>query len=232
VNQQIYVSPQEQEQALKSFMPRVYLWMFAALLVTAVVAFTTYNSEVLQNLFFSNPIIVFGLFIGQLVLVIGLSAAISRLSPAVAILIFFVYAALTGVVFSSIFLVYTGTSIASTFVATAGMFGVMSIIGMTTGMDLTKIGNIAIMALIGIIIASIVNIFLQSEALYWIISVVGVLVFVALIARDTQKLKNIATQIDVNSDQGQKASIMGALTLYLDFINLFLFLLRLFGNRR
>lgn len=222
----------QQEQAIKSFMPRVYLWMFAALLVTAVVAWTTFGSEALQNLFFGNPFITIGLFIVQIVLVIALSAAINRLSTPVAMLIFFAYAALTGVVFSSIFLVYTGTSIASTFVATAGMFGVMSIIGLTTGMDLTRIGNIAFMALIGIIIASLINFFLRSEALYWIISVVGVLVFIALIARDTQKLKELAYQTDVNSEQGSKASIMGALVLYLDFINLFLFLLRLFGNRR
>ncbi len=222
----------QQEQAIKSFMPRVYLWMFAALLVTAVVAWTTFGSEALQNLFFGNPFITIGLFIVQIVLVIALSAAINRLSTPVAMLIFFAYAALTGVVFSSIFLVYTGTSIASTFVATAGMFGVMSIIGLTTGMDLTRIGNIAFMALIGIIIASLINFFLQSEALYWIISVVGVLVFIVLIARDTQKLKELAYQTDVNSEQGSKASITGALVLYLDFINLFLFLLRLFGNRR
>lgn len=230
MNQQYSIA--QQEQALRSFMPRVYLWMTLALAVTAAVAWTTFQSEAIQTFLFSNPFIVIGLFIAQLALVIVLSAAIGRLSPAVATLIFFGYAALTGVVFSSIFAVYTGTSIAATFVATAGMFGVMSIIGMTTGMDLTKIGNLAFMALIGIILASVVNIFLQSEALYWIISVVGVLVFVVLIARDSQKLKQMATQIDVASEQGQRASIMGALMLYLDFINLFLFLLRLFGNRR
>ncbi len=230
MNQQFSIA--QQEQAIKSFMPRVYLWMTAALFVTAVVAWTTFNSEALQSIFFSNPWITLGLFIGQIALVIALSAAIGRLSPAVAMLIFFAYAALTGVVFSSLFIVYTGASIASTFVATAGMFGVMSIIGLTTGMDLTRIGNIAFMALIGIIIASLINFFLQSEALYWVISIVGVLVFIALIARDSQRLKQMATQIDAASEQGQKASIMGALVLYLDFINLFLFLLRLFGNRR
>lgn len=230
MNQQLSIA--QQEQAVKSFLPRVYLWMTMGLLVTAVVAWTTANSAALQELIFSNPAIVIGLFITQIVLVIALSAAISRLSPAVALLIFFAYSALTGVVFSTIFLVYTGTSIASTFVATAGMFGVMSIIGLTTGMDLTRIGNIAFMALIGIIIASVINFFLQSEALYWIISIVGVLVFIALIARDSQRLKVMASQVDVGSEQGQKASIMGALVLYLDFINLFLFLLRLFGNRR
>lgn len=230
MNQQLSIS--QQEQAVKSFLPRVYLWMTGALAVTAIVAWTTFNSEALQGIFFSSPWITMGLFVAQIVLVIALSAAISRLSPAVATLLFFAYSALTGVVFSSIFMVYTGTSIASTFVATAGMFGVMSIIGLTTGMDLTRIGNIAFMALIGIIIASVINFFLQSTALYWIISVIGVLVFIALIARDSQRLKIMATQVDPRSEQGQKASIMGALVLYLDFINLFLFLLRLFGNRR
>jgi FtsH-binding integral membrane protein len=230
MNQQFSIA--QQEQAIKSFLPRVYLWMFAALLVTAAVAWTVFNSETLQSIFFGNPVLTIGLFVGQIVLVIALSAAIGRLSPAIATLIFFAYAALTGVVFSSIFIAYTETSIASTFVATAGMFGIMSIIGLTTGMDLTRIGNIAFMALIGIIIASLINLFLQSSALYWIISVVGVLVFIALIARDSQRLKIMATQVDAASEQGQKASIMGALVLYLDFINLFLFLLRLFGRSR
>jgi len=231
MNQQITLSQQEQAQALKSFLPRVYLWMVAALLVTAAVAWTVYGSETLREIFFTNPWITLGLFVAQIALVVALSAAISKLSPVVATLIFFAYAALTGVVFSSIFLAYTQTSIASTFVATAGMFGVMSIIGLTTGMDLTKVGNIAFMALIGIIIASLINWFLQSEALYWVISIVGVLVFIALIARDTQKLKAMALKTDVNSEQGQKTSLMGALILYLDFINLFLFLLRIFGRR-
>ncbi|TAH50034.1 MAG: Bax inhibitor-1/YccA family protein [Chloroflexota bacterium] len=212
-------------------MPRVYLWMLVALSVTAVVAWTVYNSPTLREFFFANPWISLGLFIGQLVLVVALSAAIQRLSTPVAMLIFFAYAALTGIVFASIFMAYTQTSIASTFVATAGLFGVLSIIGFTTGRDLTKAGNIAIVALIGIIIASLINFFLRSEALYWVISIAGVLIFVVLIARDSQKLKQMATQVDVNSEQGSKASIMGALILYLDFINLFMFLLRIFGRR-
>lgn len=230
MNQQLSVT--QQEQAIKSFLPRVYLWMTLGLLVTAAVAWTTANSETLQTLIFGNSFVVIGLFIAQIGLVIALSAAISKLSPPVAMLIFFAYSALTGVVFSSLLLLYTGTSIAATFVATAGMFGVMSIVGLTTGMDLTKIGNIAFMALIGIIIASVVNIFVASSALATIISIVGVLIFIVLIARDSQRLKTMASQVDVNSDQGQKASIMGALVLYLDFVNLFLFLLRLTGNRR
>lgn len=229
MNQQLSLT--QQEQALKSFLPRVYLWMVAALLVTAAVAWTVAQSPTLTQFFFSNRLITIALFVGQISLVVALSAAISKLSPAVAALLFFGYAALTGIVFSGIFLAFTQTSIASTFVATAGMFGVMSIVGLTTGMDLTKVGNIAFMALIGIIIASLINFFLQSEALYWVISIVGVLIFVVLIARDTQKLKDMALKTDANSEQGQKSSFMGALILYLDFINLFLFLLRIFGRR-
>lgn len=230
MNQQLSIA--QQEQAIKSFLPRVYLWMTLGLLVTAAVAWTTANSETIQTLVFGNSFVVIGLFIAQIVLVVALSAAISRLSPAIATLIFFAYSALTGLVFSILFIAYTLPSLAATFVATAGMFGVMSIIGLTTGMDLTKIGNIAFMALIGIIIASVVNLFIGSTVLATIISIVGVLVFIVLIARDSQRLKVMAAQVDVNSDQGQKASIMGALVLYLDFINLFLFLLRLTGNRR
>jgi len=230
MNQQL--SLEQQEQAFKSFMPRVYLWMFAALLVTAIVSWTVFNSQTLTQFFFANSWVTIGLFVAQIALVVALSAAIGRLSSPVATLIFFAYAALTGVVFSSIFVAYSGLSIASTFVATAGLFGVMSIIGLTTGRDLTKAGNIAFVGLIGIIIAGLINFFLRSDALYWVISIVGVLVFVALIARDSQKLKQMATQITPGTDQSQKASIMGALMLYLDFINLFLFLLRIFGRAR
>lgn len=230
VNTQLSLA--QQEQAVRSFLPRVYLWMFGALLVTAGVAWTVYNSETLTQFFFANSWVTIGLFVAQIALVVALSAAIGRLSPAVATLIFFAYAALTGIVFSSIFVAYAEMSIASTFVATAGLFGVMSIIGLTTGRDLTKVGSIAFLALIGIIIAGLVNFFLRSPELYWVISIVGVLVFVALIARDSQKLKQLAVQVEPGSDQGQKASIMGALILYLDFINLFLFLLRLFGRGR
>jgi FtsH-binding integral membrane protein len=229
MNQQLSI--QQQEQALRTFLPRVYLWMLLALLVTAVVAWTVYNSTSLTEFFFVNPWITLGLFVMQLVLVIALSAAISRLSPIVATLIFFGYAALNGIVFSSIFVAYELGSVATVFVAAAGMFGIMSIVGLTTGMDLTKIGNLAFMALIGIIIAGLINLFLRSEALYWVISIVGVLVFIVLIARDTQKLKQMAAQTVANSEQGQKSSLMGALILYLDFINLFLFLLRIFGRR-
>ncbi len=160
--------------------------------------------------------------------------AIQRMSALTATLVFLGYAVLNGVLFSSIFLAYTETSIALTFFITAGTFAAMSIYGYVTNADLSRIGNIAMMALIGVIIASLVNMFMQNETLYWIISYVGVAIFVALIAYDTQKLKNMAIQ-GFDGEGGvvleKKASIMGALTLYLDFINLFLFLLRLFGRR-
>ncbi|MBF4901004.1 Bax inhibitor-1/YccA family protein, partial [Cronobacter sakazakii] len=155
------------------------------------------------------------------------------LSPAVATALFMLYSALTGLTLSSIFLVYTYASIASTFVVTAGMFGVMSLYGYTTKRDLSGWGNILFMALIGLIIASLVNFWLKSTALMWAVTYIGVIVFVGLTAYDTQKLKALGEQIDVN-DHGnlRKYSILGALTLYLDFINLFLMLLRIFGNRR
>jgi FtsH-binding integral membrane protein len=161
-----------------------------------------------------------------------INAGIRTMSQTTATAVFVLYSVLNGLLFSSIFLVYTGASISLTFLITAGTFGAMSLYGITTGADLTRIGNMAFMALIGIIIASLVNIFLESETLYWIISYAGVAVFVILIAYDTQKLKNLALQgIDEGTVMG-KLSILGALTLYLDFINLFLYLLRLFGSRR
>ena len=146
--------------------------------------------------------------------------------------VFLLYSVMNGLLFSSIFIVYTGESIALTFFITAGTFAAMSIYGYTTKADLSKIGSIAIMALIGILIASLVNYFLESETLYWIISYVGVAVFVALVAYDTQKLKDMAIYGFDGETAARKMSIFGALTLYLDFINLFLFLLRLFGSRR
>lgn len=227
-----YMSVSQVEMTQRTFIQRTYLWMALALLVTAVVSFVTASSETLLNLVFGNSFVLIGLIVAQLVTVLVLSWAIGRISPILATLLFFVYAALTGLTLSSIFLVYTEASIASTFVVTAGMFGIMSVYGLSTNRDLTTIGNIAFMGLIGIILASVVNIFLNVSALYWIISVLGVLIFVGLIAYDAQKLKQMAVGADANSDSGQRASILGALRLYLDFINLFLFLLRFMGRGR
>jgi uncharacterized protein len=221
-----------QTSALRSgVMSRVYAWMTAGLLVTAAVASFVAGSEALTNAIFGNPMLFIGLFVVQIVAVIGLSAGINRLAPAVATAIFMGYAAINGLTLSAIFLAYTEASLASTFLITAGTFGAMSLYGYTTKRDLSTVGNIAFMALIGVLIASVVNIFLRSEALYWIVSYAGVLIFVALTAWDTQKIKNLSQQVTNETDAGRVA-VIGALTLYLDFINLFLFLLRIFGGRR
>jgi FtsH-binding integral membrane protein len=164
--------------------------------------------------------------------VIYLTRSINKLSRNAAIAAFLVYSVLNGLTMSVIFLVYTSNSIATTFYITAGTFAAMSFYGYTTKRDLTSIGNMAFMALIGIIIASVVNMFLQNEMMYWIISYLGVAIFVGLIAYDTQKLKEIGSRGFVSEDNMEKTSIMGALSLYLDFVNLFLFLLRIFGNRK
>jgi len=212
-------------------MHQVYAWMTAGLLVTGAVASFVASSAELTAAIFGNPWLFFGLFLVQIVAVIGLSAGIGRLSPAAAMAIFIGYAALNGLTLSAIFLVYTAASIASTFFVTAGTFGAMSLYGYTTRRDLSGIGNIAVMALIGLLIASLVNFFMRSEALYWVITYAGVLIFVALTARDTQKIKRLSQQVATEADAGRVA-VIGALMLYLDFINLFIFLLRIFGARR
>ena len=215
-----------------AFMTGVYGWMTLALSITGLLAYFTASSPTLLNLIFSSRIVFFGLIIGTFLLVGWLSLAIRKMSPVTAMVVFLSYSALNGLMLSSVFMMYTSASIALTFFITAGTFGIMSIYGYTTKADLTRIGNIAFMALIGIILASVVNMFLGNETLYWIISYAGVAIFVALVAYDTQKIKDMS----INGFDGQamerKASIIGALTLYLDFINLFLFLLRLFGSRR
>ncbi len=172
------------------------------------------------------------LVIAQLGLVIGLSAAINKLSTTVATAMFFLYSALTGITLSSIFLVYTHESLTSTFVITAGTFGAMSFYGYLTKKDLTSMGNLAFMGLIGIIIASVVNIFVKSTFIYTATTYIGVLVFVGLTAYDAQKIKQMARFLNPESSEEQKGAIIGALRLYLDFINLFLMLLRLLGRRR
>lgn len=216
----------------RTFMSKVYGWMCVGLVITAAVAMlASSNASVMESLF-SNPLLFFGLIIAQLGLVVTLSAAIKKISANTALVLFFLYAALTGLTFSVIFLVYTAASIASTFVVTAVTFGVMSLYGYITKTDLTTMGNIAFMGLIGIIVASLVNIFWPNGTLYWIITYVGVLVFVVLTAYDTQKIKRFNILGNAGSDEDKKESIIGALTLYLDFINLFLLLLRIFGRRR
>ncbi|WP_448884934.1 Bax inhibitor-1/YccA family protein [Citrobacter telavivensis] len=218
---------------LQTYMAQVYGWMTVGLLLTAFIAWYAANSSAFMELLYTNRIFFFGLVIAQLAVVFVLSGLVNRLSAGVMTTLFMLYSVLTGLTLSSIFIIYTASSIASTFVVTGGMFGVMSLWGYTTKRDLSGWGNMLFMALIGIILASLVNFWLKSEALMWAVTYIGVVVFVGLTAYDTQKLKNIGEQIDVrDSSNLRKYSIFGALTLYLDFINLFLMLLRILGNRR
>ncbi len=213
--------------AQNTLIRQVYAWMGAGLLITAFIAFATISTPALFNAVVGNKLIFYGLMIGELGLVIALSAAINRISASFATMMFLVYSALNGITFSVILLVYTADSIASTFFITAAMFGAMSAYGYFTRRDLTSWGSFLFMGLIGVVIASVVNIFLKSGSVSWIVSAIGVLVFTGLTAYDTWKIKALAAQ-----GGGRKPAILGALTLYLDFINLFLMLLRLLGRRR
>ncbi|ACF46202.1 MAG: Bax inhibitor-1/YccA family protein [Prosthecochloris sp.] len=210
---------------------QVYTWMSLGLALTATVGYYTAGTEALRNIIFSNGMVLIGLVVAQLGIVFALSAAINRLSAAAATGLFILYAALTGLTFSAIFLVYTSVSIASTFFVTAGTFAAMTVFGHTTKRDLTKLGSIAFMALIGIILATVVNMFLQNSLLELIVSAVGVLLFTALTAYDAQRIKDMAATVSGGESEA-KVAVMGALALYLDFINLFLMLLRFLGVSR
>ena len=215
-----------------TLMRSVYYWMAGALAITGLTAMLVANNPALLNFLFSSPTLVWGLLIGEIVLVLILSAAINRLSFSTATLLFILYSVVNGVTLSSIFVVYTQGSIASTFFITAGMFGGLALYGSVTKKDLSGMGRFLFMTLIGLIIASIVNIFMHSEMLYWITTFVGVLVFAGLTAWDAQKIQQMALMADDVNESTQKMALLGALTLYLDFINLFLYLLRIFGSRR
>ena len=211
--------------------------MAAALLVTALTAYFLPQSGLFEKLFIKadgtvtmTPMWV--AIIAELGVVMWLSARLFSMSMAKATLLFILYSVLNGVTMSMIFLLYEPMSIAITFAVTAGMFFATSLIGYITRMDLSKFGSVFMMLLIGLIIATVVNIFLGSETMYWVITYVGVIVFVGLTAYDTNKLKQIYLVHGEAGEMGQKLALMGALTLYLDFINLFLFLLRIFGDRR
>lgn len=214
--------------AQNTLVRQVYAWMGMGLTLTALTALFTISSPELLRAIVGNRLLFFGLMMGELGLVAVLSAAINRLSGTAATLIFLGYSALNGVTLSIIFLVYTADSISSTFLISAGMFGAMSAYGYLTSRDLTSWGSFLFMGLIGVLIASVVNIFINSGAVAWITSGIGVIVFTGLTAYDTWKIKALAAQ----GIQGRKPAILGALTLYLDFINLFLMLLRLLGDRR
>lgn len=225
----VAISP---DRAETRFLTRVYGWMAGGLVTTSVVAWYTLSTPALLQVIFGNKLVFYGLLIGELALVAWLSGLVGRMSASTAALVFLAYSALNGLTLASVFLVYTSGSIVSTFVVTAGTFGAMSVYGLVTSRSLDGLGSFAFMGLIGVILASVVNLFLQSSMLEFVISCVGVIVFVGLTAYDTRKLKVMAARVDADSEEGQKGAIQGALALYLDFVNLFLMLLRLVGNRR
>ena len=229
------------DAGLRAYMIRVYNYMTAGVALTGLVAWFAFSAAVTQTstgleltpfgqTLFHSPLM-WVLVLAPLGLVMIMSFGINRLSPATALTLFFVYAGLLGLSLSTIFLVYTGASITRVFFISAATFGAMSLYGYTTQRDLTGFGSFLFMGLIGIVIASLVNIFLHSSGLYWVISVLGVLIFTGLTAYDTQNIKEMYSPMDDGTVAGRKA-VMGALRLYLDFINLFLMLLRLFGDRR
>jgi FtsH-binding integral membrane protein len=216
---------------LAAFFNAVYGWMAAGLALTATVAWWVSTHPAIMAQVFRGPALII-LFIAQIALVIAISAAIRKINATVATGMFLLYSALNGLTLSIIFVVYTHTSIAAAFVVTAGMFGAMSLYGFVTKTDLSRFGALLFMALIGLVIASVVNMFWANSTLYWIVTYAGVLIFVGLTAYDTQKLKMIALQTANDPAMAARLSVYGALNLYLDFINLFLFLLRIMGNRR
>jgi FtsH-binding integral membrane protein len=216
----------------QAFVTKVFIWMTWGLLITGVVAAVVANYKPLNEAIFGNMGVFWGLAIGELALVWVISAGINRLSAATASGLFIVYSALNGLTLSWIFLVYTQASITSTFFVTAGMFGTMAIFGYVTKKDLSSLGGFLLMALVGLIIASVVNLFLGNAKLYWLITYAGIFIFVGLTAYDMQKIRGMSRFAMEGAEVAQKAAIMGALALYLDFINLFILLLRLMGRRK
>ncbi|MFA4953768.1 MAG: Bax inhibitor-1/YccA family protein [Patescibacteria group bacterium] len=254
------------EDSVRAFFNRVYGWMAGGLALTAAIAWFVSTSQAIQQVIFGNPIVLVLLIVAEFGLVIGLARAINRMSPQTAGLLFLTYAAVNGLTLSSVFMVYAKGDITMAFVASAGMFLAMSLIGSATRMDLSRIGNIALFGLFGIIGMSIINIFTKSSGLEFLISIVGIVVFLGLTAWDTQKLRRMALSLDPTGDnpitmagedrpseytpridqhprgdwskvlggnaQAEKVAVIGALSLYLDLVNLFLFVLRFFGGRR
>jgi uncharacterized protein len=228
----LFSSPEQIAKDQQRFISKVYGWMAAALAITGMVAWWASTSPTATAFIYGNSGVIIVLMIVKLLLVGSLAGWVNKMSSQTATAIFIIYSILTGFVFSGLFLIYTAGSLASTFLITGGMFAVMSIYGWTTGNDLTKFGSLLFMALIGLIIATIVNIFLNSTMLYWISTYVGIFVFTGLIAYDTQKIKDMGTYVQEGTEEHRKGAIIGALNLYLDFITLFLMLLRIFGSRK
>ena len=212
-------------------MRKVYTWMTLALVITGITAWVVAHSPAILQMIMTNKILFLGLLFGELILVWSVSAAINRLSLTTATLLFVLYSVLNGVTMSFIFLAYTYESVTNVFLITAGTFAAMAFFGYFTKTDLSSIGRILFMALIGLIIATIVNIFVKSSGFGMILNYLGVLIFVGLTAYDSQKIKEMLALCPEPDAQAQKLALLGSLTLYLDFINLFLYLLRIFGSR-
>ena len=217
--------------AFPILMRKVYVWMTLALVITGVTAYGVATSPGLMMAIATNKLLFWGLIIAEFGLVVAISAAINKLSLTTATLLFVLYSVINGATLSFIFAIYTMSSIASVFFITAGTFAVMAVIGYTTKKDLTSMGKILFMALIGIIIATVVNIFLKSTGLQMVVSYLGVLIFVGLTAYDSQKIKQMLLMLPDAGEGAQKIALLGALSLYLDFVNLFIYLLRIFGRR-
>jgi len=233
-NQVHNLTAEEVKGIQASFVNKVYVWMGLALTITGIVAMRVADSGAFMGMFTgsSSAMPFYILLAVEFGLVWWMSSRIDSMSSGFATALFILYSALNGVTLSVLFYVYTSASIASTFFITAGTFGICSAYGYFTKKDLTSLGGFLFMALIGLIVASVVNWFLASSALYWIISYAGVAIFIGLTAYDTQKMKKMSLEIDADSEEGKKGAVMGALSLYLNFINMFIFLLRIFGNRR
>ena len=221
----------ELAEANQRFMVKVYGWMCFALAITGFMSLFVVHFEPLLNFFFSHSGVFIFLLIAEVLLVVILSARVEKMSLFTCTLLFLAYSILNGITLAPLFMVYTASSIATTFFIVSGTFAAMSLFGYFTKQDLTKWGNILIMALVGLIIATVVNLFAHSTMVYWITTYAGVFIFIGLVAYDTQKLKDMSALTLEETEEGRKMTIMGALTLYLDFINLFIYLLRIFGKR-
>ncbi len=217
--------------AFPVLMRKVYVWMAMALVITGLTSYGVATSPGILQAIYGNQILFWVLAIAELAIVIGVTAAINKLSLTTATMMFILYSVINGALMSYIFLVYTASSIATVFFITAGTFAAMAFIGYTTKTDLTSMGKMLLMALIGLIIATIVNMFVKSSGFTLILSYIGVLIFVGLTAYDSQKIKQMLMQAPDAGEGAQKLALLGALSLYLDFINLFLYLLRIFGKR-
>jgi hypothetical protein len=229
----VEISESRLQETFVAAMQRVYAWMAAGLFLTAAVAWFVLGSPAAQDLIFGNSFVFFGLLIGEVLLVITVTAAANRLSAGKALALFFLYAALNGATMAVIFLVYTASSIALAFGATAVLFAFMAFIGLTTRQDLTRWGPILFLGLIGLIVGSVANLFLANSTLDWIITYAGIGLFLALTVYDSQRIKDMTRESLAagQADVAARIGVVGALRLYLDFINLFLMLLRLFRRR-